>query len=114
MKDQYEAELSEWINDERLALELLETASKLQFDKSAELVLFRRRVFDKKVSEIINDHAYAKKFTGLNIPLSLTLGLTQAIAKLDLAPSRMTSAGWQKNILKRATRPISTPLLLPN
>jgi glyceraldehyde 3-phosphate dehydrogenase len=58
MNDQYESELVEWIKNERLALDLLETASKLQFDKSAELVLFRRKVFDKKVSEIINDHAY--------------------------------------------------------
>ncbi|MFX7033249.1 hypothetical protein ABTI01_19795, partial [Acinetobacter baumannii] len=66
MNDQYESELAEWIKDERQALELLETASKLQFDKSAELVLFRRKVFDKKISEIINDHAYAKKFTGLD------------------------------------------------
>jgi len=89
MNDQYESELSEWIKNERLALDLLETASKLQFDKSAELVLFRRKVFDKKVTDIINDHAYAKKFTGMDIPLSLTLGLTKAIAKLDIAPSRI-------------------------
>ena len=53
MNDQYESELAEWIKDERQALELLETASKLQFDKSAELVLFRRKVFDKKISESI-------------------------------------------------------------
>src|ERR1035437_4516351 len=89
MNDQYELELAEWIKNERLALSLLETASKLQFDRSVELVLFRRKVFDKKISEIINDHAYAKKFTGLEIPLSLTADLAQAIAELDIAPSRI-------------------------
>ena len=89
MKDQYESELADWIANERMALDLLETASKMQFNKSVELVLFRRKVFDKKVSEIINDHAYAKKFTGMDIPLSLTLALTQAISALDLAPSRI-------------------------
>ena len=100
MNDQYESELSEWIKNERLALDLLETASKLQFDKSAELVLFRRKVFDKKISEIINDHAYAKKFTGLDIPLSLTLGLTKAIAKLDIAPSRIDLGRLSKEYIE--------------
>ena len=89
MSDQYESELNEWISTERKALELLDLSSKLQLDKSVELVLFRRKLFDKKISEIINDHAYAKKFTGINITIDLTLGLTKAIAALDLAPSRM-------------------------
>ena len=89
MNGQYESELAEWINDERLALELLETASKLQFDRSVDLVLFRRKVFDKKITEIINDHAYAKNFTGLNITLFLTANLAKAISKLDIAPSRI-------------------------
>ena len=100
MNDQYESELVEWIKNERLALDLLETASKLQFDKSAELVLFRRKVFDKKVSEIINDHAYAKKFTGLDIPLTLTLGLTKAIAKLDIAPARIDLGRLSKEYIE--------------
>ncbi|MCW3126303.1 MAG: glyceraldehyde-3-phosphate dehydrogenase, type [Bacteroidetes bacterium] len=89
MKDQYESELSEWIGKEKAALDLLETASKLQFEKSVELVLFRRKVFDKKVSEIISDHAFAEKFTGLKFPLSLSRDMVTAIAKLDLAPSRI-------------------------
>jgi glyceraldehyde 3-phosphate dehydrogenase len=89
MNDQYESELADWITSERQALDLLETGSKMQFDKSVELVLFRRKVFDKKVSEIINDHAYAKKFTGLDISLPMTLAMTNAISKLDLAPSRI-------------------------
>ena len=89
MNDHYESELAEWIKNERLALELLETASKLQFDRSVELVLFRRKVFDKKITEIINDHSYAHQFTGLAIPLSLTSSLSKAISKLDIAPSRI-------------------------
>jgi len=82
MKDQYEVELGQWINSERSALELLETASKLQFDKSIELVLFRRKVFDKRVSEILNDHVYAAKLTGLNIQVDLTLRLRQTLQRI--------------------------------
>jgi glyceraldehyde 3-phosphate dehydrogenase len=100
MSDQYEAELSEWIGNERMALDLLNTASKLQFDKSVELVLFRRKVFDKKISEIINDHEYAKKFSGLQLSLKITLGLAQSISKLDLAPARIDLGRLSKEYLE--------------
>jgi glyceraldehyde 3-phosphate dehydrogenase len=104
MSDQYESELSEWIKNERFALDVLETASKLQFDKSAELVLFRRKLFDKKISEIISDHAYAEKFTGLKMPISLTLGLTKAISKLDLAPSRIDLGRLSKEYIEEGNK----------
>lgn len=85
----YEKELKEWIGNERLALELLQIASMLQLDKSVELVLFRRKVFDKKMSEIINDHENAAKHSALPITLEVTTNLSRAIAKLQLAPSRI-------------------------
>lgn len=89
MKDQYASELQQWIGKEQAALALLDTASKLQLEKSVELVLFRRKLFDKKISEILSDHAYAEKFTELKFPVSLSLNIATAIAKLDLAPSRI-------------------------
>ncbi|MCS6819874.1 MAG: glyceraldehyde-3-phosphate dehydrogenase [Chitinophagales bacterium] len=89
MRDQYEIELSQWISNEKAALELLETASRLQLDKSVELVLFRRKLFDKRLSEIINDHVYVQKFSGIPITLDLTLNLTRALNKLNLAPSKI-------------------------
>ncbi|MDB5283062.1 MAG: glyceraldehyde-3-phosphate dehydrogenase/erythrose-4-phosphate dehydrogenase [Bacteroidota bacterium] len=85
----YEQELTQWIGNEKLALELLTTGSQLQLEKSVELVLFRRKVFDKTISSIINDHDYAQKFAGLPITLELTANLTRAISKLNLAPSRI-------------------------
>jgi glyceraldehyde 3-phosphate dehydrogenase len=99
-KDRYEQELSQWITKEKEALELLDTASKLQFNKSIELVLFRRKLFDKKISEILNDHAYAVKFTGLQVNVSLTLELTKAIAKLDLPPSKIDIGRLSKEFLE--------------
>ncbi len=44
----YEQELGEWIDKENLALELLNAGSHLQLEKSVELVLFRRKLFDKE------------------------------------------------------------------
>jgi len=85
----YEGELNNWISNEKLALELLNIGSHLQLEKSIELVLFRRKVFDKKISSIINDHDYAQKFSGLPITLALTTELIRSVAKLNLAPSRI-------------------------
>ena len=85
----YEQELNQWISNEKLALELLNAGSQLQLEKSVELVLFRRKLFDKQISAIINDHDYAQKFAGLPITLEITANLARSISKLDMAPSRI-------------------------
>ncbi|MBL0310870.1 MAG: glyceraldehyde-3-phosphate dehydrogenase [Bacteroidetes bacterium] len=85
----YEKELSEWINNEKLALDLLNAGSHLQLEKSVEIVLFRRKLFDKKISSIINDHDYAQNFAGVPVTLEITTGLAQAMTKMKLAPSRI-------------------------
>jgi glyceraldehyde 3-phosphate dehydrogenase len=105
MADRYEAELNNWINNERATLELLEKASKLQLNNSVELVLFRRKLFDKRVSEIINDHAYAVKFTGLPINVQLTLNLTAAIEKLNLAPAKIDIGRLSKEYIEDGSNP---------
>jgi glyceraldehyde 3-phosphate dehydrogenase len=112
----YEKELTEWIGNERLALELLQVSSVLQLDKSIELVLFRRKVFDKKISEIINDHENATKHSGLQINIQLTLNFAKAIAKLAIAPSRIDlgklTAEWiqEKTKFENATAFITNKL----
>ncbi len=89
MSVNYEQELTGWIGSERLALELLNTSSLLQLDKSVELVLFRRKMFDKKISSIIHDHNYSQAFSGTPITLEVTANLARSISKLDLAPSKI-------------------------
>lgn len=89
MNDQYQSELSQRIDKEKATLELLQIASHLQLNHSIELVLFRRKLFDKRLSEIINDHVYVRKFSGIQLSVEITLGLTKAISKLNLAPSKI-------------------------
>lgn len=102
MKDQYEVELKNRIKSEKAALELLEITSSLQLNKSVELVLFRRKLFDKRLSEIINDHVYVKNFSGIDITLELTLNLTRALNKLELAPSKIDLGRLSKEWLDEA------------
>ncbi len=89
MKSSFNTQLEDWIGLEKLALELIVQASKLHYDKTVELVLFRRKLVDKSVTTIINDHAYAKKFAQINVSLSTSLELAKALNEMDLCPSKI-------------------------
>ncbi len=42
----YEAQLNDWIDHEKAALDLINYVGKLWFDKSVELILFRNQLKD--------------------------------------------------------------------
>ncbi len=89
MADNYEKELKQWVESEKATLELQHTASKLLLEKDIELVLFRRKFFDKKLSEIIHDHNYLSQFAGVTLSITLSRDLALAISKLNIAPSKI-------------------------
>lgn len=89
MPESYEKELKQWVDNEKTTLELQHVASKLLLEKDVELVLFRRKFFDKKLSEIIHDHNYLSQFAGASLSPELSKNLAVAIAKLDVAPSKI-------------------------
>lgn len=89
MADKYNAELQQWVETEKTALELQNTASKLLLEKDVELVLFRRKFFDKKLSEIIHDHNYLSQFSGVQLSVALSRDFAAAISKMDIAPSKI-------------------------
>lgn len=85
----YEAELNEWIGQERAALELISHIGTLWYDKSVELIIFRNQLIDRSASEIMNLHQYAKDIVKRPISVKDTAALALALTKMDLAPSRM-------------------------
>jgi glyceraldehyde 3-phosphate dehydrogenase len=89
MNNQYEHQLQNWIDQKKSALELSNTVSKLSYDKAVELVLFRRKLVDRTVPQILNDHVYADTYVNMPITPELSNQLAMAISKLDLAPSRI-------------------------
>jgi glyceraldehyde 3-phosphate dehydrogenase len=89
MTERYDKELSQWVSNEKTTLELQHIASKLLLEKDIELVLFRRKFFDKKLSEIIHDHNYLAEFSGVKLSTSLSKDLAQAISNLPIAPSKI-------------------------
>lgn len=96
MNQQYEQNLQNWVDQKRDAIELSNICSKLEIDRKTDLVLLRRKIADKNVTEIMNFHERAKAMLGLPISISTTLALAKEIEKLDLAPSRIDLARLSK------------------
>ena len=85
----FDSSLDAWREQEKTALELMQIVGELRFDRSIELVLFRRNIYDARPSEVINDHFFAKNYAHQPISVYTSLQIAGAIAKLDLAPSRI-------------------------
>lgn len=89
MSKNFNTELSNWIGKEKLALKLINSASNLIFNNSVELVIFRRRLIDVKVSEVLSHHEYARGFANIPVNVELTSEIAAVIEKLCPAPSRI-------------------------
>jgi glyceraldehyde 3-phosphate dehydrogenase len=89
MLNKYQSEFQNWIEKEKKALELIGVIGQLWFDRSIELVLFRKPLFDVGSSEILTHHQYAKEISGKDISIYETLELATTIARCSLAPSRI-------------------------
>lgn len=89
MLKKYQSEFQSWIEKEKKAIELINVVGQLWFDRSIELVLFRKPLFDVGSSEILSHHQYAKDVSGKDISIYETLELAVTISKCNLAPSRI-------------------------
>src|SRR5687768_2924220 len=89
MLNKYQTEFTSWIEKEKKAIELIGIVGTLWFDRSIELVLFRKPLFDIGSSEVLSHHQYAREIINKEISIYDTLALARAIAMLNLAPSRI-------------------------
>jgi glyceraldehyde 3-phosphate dehydrogenase len=89
MNQGFENELNNWIEREKNAIELMRVSAYLWLERSVELLILRRKIYDDTVKEVINDHLYAWRYLDKPISTSLTLKIAEAIAKLELPPARI-------------------------
>ncbi|TDG36567.1 glyceraldehyde-3-phosphate dehydrogenase [Pedobacter changchengzhani] len=89
MLNKYQTEFQSWIEKEKKAIELINVVGNLWFNRSVELVLFRKPLFDIGSSEILAHHQYARSISGKDISIYETLELANTIAKCNFAPSRI-------------------------
>jgi len=78
-----------WIKAEKLALELASTAGHLWYNKTVDLLLFRKRLVDQSPTRIINFHDYGKNIIGTTVDIEDTLAIAKEILKLDVYRSRL-------------------------
>ena len=65
--ENYDNELSLWIDKEKTTSELSNVVSRLILEQATELVMFRNRMTNITKSEILNLHDYAAKFVRQDI-----------------------------------------------
>ena len=85
----YEKELEAWISKKKAAVDLISSIGSLLYNKSIELVLFRNRLVDQSVSEILSLHKYAKDVVNKPINIFDSAELAKLIIGMDLVPSRI-------------------------
>ena len=85
----YEQQLTEQTLKNKKVVEFIKVVSDLWFDQAIELVIFRNKLIDCKVSDIINLHQYAEEFVGKPITIDDTLAIAKAISGAELPASRL-------------------------
>ena len=56
----YDIELKNWIDNEKIAANLLNLIGQLMYDKGIEIVLFRQNILDVGVTELMRLLSYAE------------------------------------------------------
>ncbi len=89
MEQNFEKNLSIYIEDEKAAVELIGIIGNLWYDKQVELILFRNQLIDRSTSELLNLMHYSRTVVQQPINIHHILSIAREMAKLDLAPSRI-------------------------
>ena len=94
----YNKQLTDYISQERAAVDLLSCIGQLLYDKNIELVLFRNHLVDANISEIIRLHRYADEVVKRPIDIFTSAELARIILDSDIAPAKIDigrlSAEW--------------------
>jgi len=85
----FETNLYKWVEQEKKAVDLMNTIGHLIYDKAVELVLFRHHLVDSSVSEILKKHKNVQNYTNLPVSIFDTADLAKELLNLDITPSKI-------------------------
>ena len=108
----YETLVQHRIAHEKLATRFIKATNDLWYDKGTEMLLFRNQLIDKRASEILSLHDYAKKFVGKPIAIESTTALLEAMLGLDLCPARIDIGRLASEWLESKSQPGSEKAFL--
>jgi len=89
VNDAYEDILKLWTDDVKTANSFIDIVHKLWYDKSIELILYRRQLIDRGASSVLSKHSYAQNLVKKPLTIHDSLMLAKAILELDVAPARI-------------------------
>ncbi len=89
MNGSYEDSLNDWARQEMIANEFISVLSKLFYNKSIELVLFRSQLVDRSASLILYRHSYAENIINTQLKIEDSLELAKAILHCNVKPSKI-------------------------
>lgn len=89
MNGNYEESLNDWAQKEMIANEFISVLSKLFYEKSIELVLFRTQLIDRSASVLLYKHSYLENIINKQLNIEDSLLLAKAILHCDVAPSKL-------------------------
>lgn len=85
----YEASLNNWVEQEMIANEFISVLSKLFYNKSIELVLYRNQLFDRSASLILYMHSYAENIIKKPLLINDSLSLAKSILHSNVGPAKL-------------------------
>ena len=89
MSASYETSLNDWVNKEKLAVNLLNSVGTLMYDKGIELIIFRNQLLEIGVSELMNSISYANNVVNRKVNIETAAALANEMLNIDLAPSKL-------------------------
>lgn len=89
MNGLFESSLKNWANQEMIANEFITVLSKLFYNKSIELVLYRNQLVDRSASKILYMHSYTENLVGEKLSISNSLNIAKSILHCDVSPSKL-------------------------
>lgn len=89
MAGSYENQLNDWVNKEKLAVNLLKSVGTLMYDRGIELILFRNQLLEIGVSELMNHISYARNVVKRKNNIETANLLAAEMLNMDLAASKI-------------------------
>ena len=83
MRDGRAAELAQWREREKTALDLLQIAGELRFDRAIDLMLFRTLIYDCRPSQVLQALEPWPHFSKRPIDVDLALSLAYSVAAVE-------------------------------
>ena len=85
----YKSEFQNWVEEEKLAVCILNSVGNLMYDKGVELVFFRHHMLDVNVTKLMSFFKYAKDVVGKDVSVNDVNEMAKAISNIDFAPAKL-------------------------